>query len=356
MGFLTTGTLTIESTPFDISTFDLTLGSTTTVLGMPTNYIKTSSTGVVKRGIDDAASGAFPIGNVTYNPVTIDNRTGANDVFSARVADGVFQDGYSVTAITDKVVNRTWHIDKTNANAGSGVNMTFTWDVGQELGTMPDYKLSHYGTGWSFATGTSGAVSGTTTKTMTHTGYTGTFSPFAIGSSTGSLPVSWIDFTATRQGQVVEVNWRTASEQNTKDFVVQHSNGNGIWKGIGNVAAAGNSNRERAYRFTHSQPVEGRNLYRLVQRDLDGKESISKVVSISIPSATAVQVYPVPSADGKVYVKLPSDQVLKLYSSSGVLMLELQAKAGVQMLALQHLQKGLYYLQAGKETVRVLLQ
>ena len=356
IGFKTSGTLTIEQTPFDITTFSLTLGSGTTVLGMPTNYIKTSSTGVVKRSISNAGSGVFPIGNLTYNPVTIANNTGAADEFNARVLEGVFQDGYSVTAITDKVVNRTWHIGKTAANASSGVDLTFQWEANQELGTMPDYKLSHYGTFWALASGTSGAVSGTTTKTMTHTGYTGTFSPFAVGSSTGSLPVSWVDFTAVRAGQSVALNWRTGSEQNTKDFVVQHSTGNGSWKNVGNVAAAGFSSSVRSYRFTHSQPVDGRNLYRLLQRDLDGKESLSKVVGVVMPSATSVQVYPVPSTNGTVFVKLPADQVVKVFSSTGVLMLVQPGKAGVQLLQLQSLPKGLYYLQAGKETVRVLLQ
>jgi hypothetical protein len=165
-----------------------------------------------------------------------------------------------------------------------------------------------------------------------------------------------VDFTAVRAGQSVELNWRTGSEQNTKDFMVQHSTGNGTWKNIGNVAAAGFSSSVRSYRFTHTQPVDGRNLYRLLQRDLDGKESLSKVVSVVMPSATSVQVYPVPSTNGSVFVKLPADQVLKVFNSTGILMLEQQGKAGVQSLDLQTLPKGLYYLQAGKETVRLMLQ
>jgi hypothetical protein len=75
-----------------------------------------------------------------------------------------------------------------------------------------------------------------------------------------------------------------------------------------------------------------------------------------MPSATSVQVYPVPSTNGSVFVKLPADQVLKVFNSTGILMLEQQGKAGVQSLDLQTLPKGLYYLQAGKETVRVILQ
>lgn len=38
-----------------------------------------------------------------------------------------------------------------------------------------------------------------------------------------SLPVTWQSFTATEQGSGALLQWSTASEQNTKDFVVEYS-------------------------------------------------------------------------------------------------------------------------------------
>jgi hypothetical protein len=335
---------------------DVTLNSRiASVTASASGYFQTNGTGKVNRNIANGGSFQLPVGNSSYNPLTIANNSGAADDFAARVLDAVYDGGTTGTAITDKVVKRTWDISKTLSNGGSGIDMTFEWAAADEV-NMSAYRLSHFGTFWAPAVGTSGSPSVTTTKTMTHTGYTGSFSPFAIGSTSGALPVSWIDFTATRQGQVVDLHWRTASEQNTKDFVVQHRAGNGSWKNIGNVAAAGNSNRERSYRFTHSQPVEGRNLYRLLQRDLDGKESLSKVVTVEWNASASMQVYPIPSMNGRVYVKLPSNQVLRLMSPSGVVVWQTQGAAGVQLLDLTALPKGMYYLKGDTDIINLMLQ
>ncbi|RYE19695.1 MAG: DUF11 domain-containing protein, partial [Sphingobacteriales bacterium] len=48
------------------------------------------------------------------------------------------------------------------------------------------------------------------------------FSDYAIGSS-AVLPVTWLDFSAKVQQSTVALEWRTASEQNSKEFLVQHS-------------------------------------------------------------------------------------------------------------------------------------
>jgi hypothetical protein len=352
--FQTSGSLTLNGA-LAMGSNDVSLNASLTLAG--TGYFHTTGAGVVKRTIASAGSFTFPVrDDVTYdNTLVITNNSGTGDEFSVRVDGDVLANGTGGASITDKVVKATWHIGKTNANASPGVNLVFKWHTGQHL-NVSDFVVSHYGTYWGPVSGALTPVVNSNERTLTLSGYTGSFSPFAIGSSTGALPVSWLDVSATRTGQSVQLNWSTASEQNTKDFVVQHSSGNGRWTNIGNVAAAGFSSSIRSYRFTHTQPLDGRNQYRLLQRDLDGRESLSKVVSLVMPSATSVQVYPVPSSTGSVYVKLPADQPLKLLNSQGVLVLEQTGKAGVQLLELPELPKGLYYLQAGKETIRVILQ
>ena len=149
------------------------------------NYFKTNGTGSVKRAISNTVSFAFPVGDSTYNPVTITNNTGTSDDFTARVADAVLAGGISGSAISTAKVNRTWHIGKTNptANAGAGVNMVFSWDPAQEIGNLPPYTLNHHnGNCWQLATsyGGSEVVSGSSPKLLSFTGYRGTFSPFAV--------------------------------------------------------------------------------------------------------------------------------------------------------------------------------
>lgn len=101
-------------------------------------------------------------------------------------------------------------------------------------------------------------------------------------SITGTLPVTWQSFTAQKKSAYVELNWSTASEQNTRDFEVQHSTNTQDWSMLGTVNAAGNSTTTRQYSFIHASPIKGGiyNYYRIKQRDLDDKCSFSKIVSI----------------------------------------------------------------------------
>jgi len=162
--------------------------------GTPTYWYKTNGSGSVKRSIPNASSFTFPIGNSTYNPVTIKNNTGTADEFSVRVADEVYVNGVSGNISNQPRINRTWHIGKINSNSGAGVDFTFQWNaINEEIGTFTSSsrRLNHHnGSNWTFANGTSGSPGGTTSaKTMTHTGYTGSFSPFAIGDAATTLPV-----------------------------------------------------------------------------------------------------------------------------------------------------------------------
>jgi hypothetical protein len=341
-----TGTLTLLSGVLEAGASSLTV--TGTISGTSSSsYVKTSSTGVLKMPLSNGSSRTFPVGNSSYNPVTLTNNSGSSDDFSVRVSDAVLDGGTSGNIITDKVVKRTWHIEKTNANAGLGVDMTFSWDNSEEGTNVTDFKLSHFASSWALAAGTSTNVTTSgTTKTMTHTGYTGTFSPFAIGSSNSSLPVTWLSFTAEKQGAGALLKWSTASEQNTKDFEVQHSANTLSWTPLGTVAAAGNSTSVRQYSFTHSTPFKGGlyNYYRILQRDLDGTFSYSKIASLIYDEPGAdVIVYPNP-ANEFVTIYLAESKEVKLINVTGATVWRGTLAAGRNNIPLTHLAKGVYWV------------
>lgn len=333
-----------------LGNYNLTIGSASGVNA--NNYFQTNGTGVLRNRIANGSSFAFPVGNSTYNPLTLTNNSGASDDFSVRVLDEVYANGTSGSPVTTNRVQRTWDIGKTNPNGGSGINFVFNWNAGDVPQPLSSAALYHYGTSWDKQTGTTNS----TATSLTYTGYTGTFSPFAVMESSATLPVSWLSFTAARNEQTVQLQWQTATEQNTQDFVVQHSSANSNWKSIGTVAAAGNSQSVSSYNFTHVQPVEGSNYYRLIQRDADGKQSISKTVQVQFTTTARMQVYPTPVTNGVLYVKLPGDAVIRIYNSNGSLVLEQKGKAGLQQLQLSQLGKGSYYLRAGMETATILVQ
>lgn len=317
------------------------------------NYIQTNGAGSLKISIADAASFVFPVGNAAYNPVTITNKSGATDVFSAKVRDEVLVNGTSGRAVTDPHVGVTWDIDKATANSGDGIDMVFQWNASQEVGTLTDYKLNHHnGSEWEIALGTSGAVSGTP-KTMTHTAYTGSFSPFAIsGSDVTPLPVEWKAFTAKAQGNTVLLEWSTANEINNSHFEVLHSvDGNG-WSQLTQVSGAGTSYQVQHYDYVHTTPA-ATNYYRIKQVDRDGHYQFSPtrwvVLQNTKNSITDLQVFPNPS-QGRVTVLLPGHHTCELYDMQGKL---IHKTVFSDKLELSALSSGVYTLkvQSGNQLI-----
>jgi hypothetical protein len=292
MTFLTTGSLTLGGIPV-LGSNNVTLGSAISSITASTNgYFKTDGTGVVNRTIANGSNHLFPIGNALYNPVSIANNTGASDVFTAKVRDAVLKDGTSGTQMTDPLVNVTWDINKTNANASSGVDFTLQWNSSQEANSINSYRLNHYNNStpeWEFAAGTSGSVSGSSTKTMTHTGYTGTFSPFAIGSGTTPLPVDLVSFDATPRNNSVDLTW-TSFGDNKNPFNILKSNDGVNWKSIGTQVPNDNSVH---YLFTDHQPAPV-NYYQLSQIDNSNTLQYSDIRIVNLNSNKLV-IFPNPN-------------------------------------------------------------
>jgi hypothetical protein len=318
------------------------------------NFIQVAGAGVVRRSISHSEAFTFPIGNTTYNPVSITNKTGVADDFSVRIDDAVYTNGLSGTQVTRARVNRTWQISKTNptANAGNGVDFTFQWNTAHESGTITSYQLNHHnGTTWNLAagTGTTESVTGTNPKVLTFIGYKGTFSPFSIGAAGGSLPVTWLDFYAREVNREIQLHWKTGSEQHTKSFIIERSADGLRFTPIGEVAAAGNSSSVRTYSFTDLTPLKGKSFYRIRQLDLDGQFSYSKMVGINQSLNANALIGPNPT-NGPLSLFIPAGW---LGSYEGV-MRDLQGRevfrskamrSGVSQLNVQHLPPGMYLLQ-----------
>ncbi len=92
-----------------------------------------------------------------------------------------------------------------------------------------------------------------------------------------ALPVELISFVAKANGKSTHLTWRTAMEENSDFFAVEHSL-NGIdFREIGMVRAMGNSSEIVGYDFTHDNPMNGRNYYRLRIVDFGGDFEYSNV-------------------------------------------------------------------------------
>ncbi len=105
---------------------------------------------------------------------------------------------------------------------------------------------------------------------------------FRIREVDGVLPVQLTYFNAQAIGDRVDLNWETAWERNSREFVVERSNDLKEFGAIGRVAAAGEADGKRQYTFTDATPLPGTNYYRLRAVDKDDTFEYSKVRDVVV--------------------------------------------------------------------------
>lgn len=110
----------------------------------------------------------------------------------------------------------------------------------------------------------------------------------------GVLPVELLMFTGRSKADVNELEWATASEENSSAFIVERSVDGNVFHDLGSVQAAGNSQQEVRYAFIDEAPPSGAAFYRLRMVDLDGAFEQSPVVVVQ-RGAGDVVLYPNPA-------------------------------------------------------------
>lgn len=96
-----------------------------------------------------------------------------------------------------------------------------------------------------------------------------------------SLPVVWGDFQAIPHNEAVNLHWNTHSEDNNQSFEVLRARPSQAFEKIGELPGRFSSNESQEYRFEDSNPLNGINLYKIRQVDMDGKYSETPVVEVS---------------------------------------------------------------------------
>lgn len=96
-----------------------------------------------------------------------------------------------------------------------------------------------------------------------------------------TLPVTMSYFNGEKKNEGISLKWQTLSESNSSHFEVLRSADANNFTSIGSVSGKGNSNIVTNYTFTDFNPSNGTNYYQLKQVDLDGKFSLSKLISLN---------------------------------------------------------------------------
>jgi hypothetical protein len=174
------------------------------------------------------------------------------------------------------------------------------------------------------------------------------FSRFTLSSINNPLPAQWGLITTRCSNNGVELKWQTLQEANTRSFTIQTSADGNAWSDLHQIAAAGNSNTPVNYEYLITQATA---FIRLVQKDADGRQSLSAVLRNPCTQKDIFQVYPNPFATNlTVSVSTVQQQIvsIQLFDAKGRLVLQkgqsLQRGNNQFVLALPPMTSGIYRL------------
>lgn len=254
-----------------------------------------------------------------------------------------------------------------SSTISSGQSVTYTI-TGAESGVL--YSVQNSGTGASYAA----SVFGTgTDQNITSNVFTipgnynisimadklsgGCLASAAVTVTVnGTLPLIWLSFTVNKEQDGALLNWVTLSESNTAEFEIQYSRDGVQWTRAGTVPAAGNSSGSKSYQYLHTNPAEGINYYRLLQKDQDGKSTISKTITLQLGSNDQFRLYPNPVTGGKLFVRTAVTSTLYIYTLDGKLAVKQFLIAGVQEVDLSGLPRGYYQVRNGSDWYKLIVQ
>ncbi len=119
-------------------------------------------------------------------------------------------------------------------------------------------------------------------------------------------PVNLQSFNAFKIEKNVDLNWSTASEINSKQFIIQRSLNGNSFENLAIVKSAGNSNSTINYKYTDLDVPNANLYYRLQQEDFDGKASFSSIILVKYSKQNNIEfgVYPNPIKNGNLTVTL----------------------------------------------------
>ena len=168
--------------------------------------------------------------------------------------------------------------------------------------------------------------------------------------------MQWLSFTARKNRTVTELKWKTSDEQNVQQFIVQNSTDAINWNNISTVNAHNNKSIND-YSYTHTNPAEGINFYRIQEKESSGKISYSEIESLQFnEDKIEFTVVINPVNNGVLTIKIHSAIMLSLFDYSGKLLWRKNEDPSIEVIDMNKLPKGIYFLKSPEQTTKILLQ
>ncbi len=281
-----------------------------TMIGAGT-FTRWFKTGVIAAG---SVTGLFPMGTATdYRPFFVSApvagpTTGGS--MSVSYNDATTNTNVSITDGASTVVVRkdlNWAVS-TNGLAGGTYNLQVQGTGFGLIGAVSDLRLTLVNS----VTGVAGVNAGTVLNPqinrtgITLANLTNSFYVGSINSANTPLPITLISFNAYPENGEVKLEWSTASETDNAFFTVQKSTDGHDWITVQKILGSGTSSNIENYTAYDLSPFTGISYYRLMQTDIDGKQTVSPIISINLENKNVeISVFPNP-ATSIVNISLPS--------------------------------------------------
>jgi pimeloyl-ACP methyl ester carboxylesterase len=196
-------------------------------------------------------------------------------------------------------VGREWKVKNTGSVGAVNISFDTTGFTYTGGNVLSNFKLMIDGDGnGNFANGTVTFfnASSATGNRINFDGVTltdGVVFTVVVKVPAGSLPATWLGFTAEESNGNALLNWKTSEEINVASYAVEHSTTGSNFKEIGKVSAK-NTTAVNNYNYTDPSLSAGVHYYRIRRVDLDGKFNYSVVKTIKVSAVSAIQIRPNP--------------------------------------------------------------
>jgi hypothetical protein len=371
-------TLTMSSGNIDLNSNVLTLGLSVANNG---TLVYTSgtiiNTGSFTRWFKAAvianlsASGLFPMGTTTdYKPLFVSAPATApttGGTVTVAYTDATtntivsFPDGASTVEVRKDL---NWAVTTANGLAGGTYNLDVQGTGFGTIGNVTDLRLTLINS----VVGTAGINAGTILNPqINRTGLSvlnlaNTFYVGSVNFSNSDLPVTLIAFTASVENEEVVLNWSTGEETNNNYFTIQRSKDAFSWESIHQVAGSDTTNNTKSYIDYDQTPYSGISYYRLMQTDLDGKQTYSLIRSVTIGESVTLNVYPNPATSNITIESGSSGKInAVIYNNNGQRVnVPLSNSGNKIILYVSDVTTGIYFIQISqgnlREVRRVIIQ
>lgn len=171
------------------------------------------------------------------------------------------------------------------------------------------------------------------------------------------LPVTIVDFKASKKEKNILITWTTTSEINNSHFELYQAVGTtSDLKKIATIKKSSSDQSVKKYEYLVTNPPCGKLYYQLVNIDYDSHKDFSDIRGIT-NSSCDLRIYPNPTQNGEFIISGRNIQEIKfeLYALDGQLMRSYEISGDQQKIDVSDLNPGLYVLRYGNSATKVII-